>query len=293
MGWTSLPRKFALLLVLLFFAAPAVVRAEMQVDLQLVIAVDISYSMDLDEQRLQRDGYVSALRDAELIKAIRSGPNGRIAITYFEWAGPGSQKIVMPWTVLDSEAAANAFADKLAAIPISRWSMTSISSALDFGERLFGTSGVSGGRRVIDVSGDGPNNAGVPIIGVRDGLIARGITINGLPIVLKVDGPFDIPDLDYYYQECVIGGVGSFMIPIRERNQFQAATRRKMLLEISGLMPEGAPVRRAAGDARVIPVQMKEEGGKPGGNAKEPTERAPMDCMIGEKLRQRWFGGQR
>jgi len=273
--------------------APAPLRAEVVVDLQLVIAVDISYSMDLEEQRLQRDGYVTALRDAELLKAIRSGPNGRIAIVYFEWAGPGSQKIVMPWTVIDGEAAAEAFTSKLAAVPISRWSMTSISSALDFGERLFSSSGVAGGRRVIDVSGDGPNNAGAPIVGIRDGLVARGITINGLPIVLKVDGPFDIPDLDYYYQECVIGGLGSFMIPIRERSQFQSATRRKLLLEIAGLTPPAAAGPRGGRIGRVIRTQAKDETGRPAGASKEPSERAPMDCMIGEKLRQRWFGGQR
>jgi hypothetical protein len=278
-----------LTVALLLLSASTRLCAEPQVDLQLVIAVDISYSMDLEEQRLQRDGYVAALRDPELIKSMRSGPNGRIAITYFEWAGPGSQRIIMPWTVLDGEASAVAFADKLAAMPISRWSMTSISSALDYGEKLFEVSGVVGGRRVIDVSGDGPNNAGAPIVGVRDGLVQRGITINGLPIVIKVDGPFDIPDLDYYYEECVIGGTGSFMIPIRERVQFQSATRRKLMLEIAGLTPQTTPPAHGGTEPRVIRTQAKGEGRKAG----EVPERAPMDCMIGEKLRTRWYGGSR
>ena len=172
--------------------APAL--AQTQVDLELVIAVDVSLSMDLDEQRLQRDGYVAAFRDPEVHKAIASGPHGRIAVTYMEWAGPPTQQVVMPWTRHRRPAAARAFADRLEAAPISRARMTSISPALHFSGRLFETSGVKGIRRVIDVSGDGPNNAGVPVVPVRDELVAKGIVINGLPIMLKLAaGFFDLP----------------------------------------------------------------------------------------------------
>ena len=128
-----------LLILCLTHAAPFVTRAEAQaaVDLELVIAVDVSLSMDLDEQRLQRDGYVAAFRDAELHKAITSGAHGRIAVIYMEWAGPQSQNVVIPWTILDGAEAARAFAARLEAVQISRARLTSISSALAFSRDLF------------------------------------------------------------------------------------------------------------------------------------------------------------
>ena len=217
---------------------PGAALAQPAADLELVIAVDVSLSMDLDEQRLQRDGYVAAFRDPEVHKAITSGPHGRIAVTYMEWAGPPTQQVVIPWTRIDGPEAARAFADRLETVPISRARMTSISAALQFSGRLFETSGVQGIRRVIDVSGDGPNNAGVPVVPVRDELVAQGVVINGLPIMLKLaTGFFDLADLDRYYADCVIGGTGAFMIPIKEKSEFQTATRRKLLLEIAGLAP--------------------------------------------------------
>jgi len=244
--------------------------AQTVVDLELVIAVDVSLSMDLDEQRLQRDGYIMAFRDPEVHKAITSGPNGRITVTYMEWAGPPTQQVVMPWTVIDSAQAAGAFADRLEAAPISRARMTSISAALQFSGRLFDSSGAKGIRRVIDVSGDGPNNAGMPVVPVRDELIAKGIVINGLPIMLKLaQGFFDLAELDLYYADCVIGGTGSFMIPIKQRNEFQTATRRKLLLEIAGYEPP----------ARLIRAQ-----------ATAPAER--FDCLIGEKQWRNYMDGR-
>jgi Protein of unknown function (DUF1194) len=226
----------ALATVSLAFASGAA--AQLLVDLELVLAVDVSLSMDLDEQRLQRDGYVAALRDAEVHKAITSGPHGRIAVVYMEWAGPSVQNVVIPWTLIDGPAAAAAVADKLEAQPISRARMTSISQGLIFAGQLFDGSGVKGIRRVIDVSGDGPNSAGPLLTVVRDQLVAQGIAINGLPILLKKPASFfDIADLDVYYTQCVIGGTGAFMIPVRERVEFKTATRRKLLLEIAGSEP--------------------------------------------------------
>ena len=247
---------------------PQGVLAQTAVDLELVLAVDVSLSMDMDEQRLQRDGYVQALRDPEVQKAIASGPNGRIAITYMEWAGPPSQTVVIPWTIIDSPAAAQAFADKLEAAPISRARMTSISAALSFSKSLLASSGVRGIRRVIDVSGDGPNNAGFTVTGIRDELINDGIVINGLPIVLKRSNSwsmFDLEHLDRYYTDCVIGGTGAFMIPIRDPGEFKTATRRKLLLEISGLETP----------ARVIRAQVTET----------------MDCSVGERQWRRYLDG--
>jgi Protein of unknown function (DUF1194) len=244
--------------------------AQTVVDLELVIAVDVSLSMDLDEQRLQRDGYVMAFRDPEVHKAIASGPNGRIAVTYVEWAGPPTQQVVMPWTVIDGAQAAGAFADRLEVAPISRARMTSISAALQYSGRLFESSGAKGIRRVIDVSGDGPNNAGYPVVPIRDELVAKGIVINGLPIMLKLaQGFFDLAELDLYYADCVIGGTGSFMIPIKQPREFQTATRRKLLLEISG---NEQP-------ARVVRVQ-----------APPSTERS--DCLIGEKQWRNYMDGR-
>ena len=240
--------------------------AQTPVDLELVLAVDVSLSMDTEEQRLQRDGYVAAFRDAEIQAAITSGPYGRIAVTYMEWAGPGSQSVVIGWTIVDSAAAARAFADKLEASPISRARLTSISAALKFSRDLFAGSGVQGLRRVIDVSGDGPNNAGEPVVPVRDELVAGGVVINGLPIMLHtaISTTFDISDLDQYYSNCVIGGSGAFMVPVKELAEFGSAIRRKLLLEISGLGPP----------ASVIPAQNT------------PTD--GYDCLTGEK-RWRWY----
>jgi hypothetical protein len=248
-----------------FCAAASV--AQTPVDLELVIAVDVSLSMDLDEQRLQRDGYLSALRDPELHKAIAAGPRGRIAITYVEWAGPPTQSIVVPWTLIDTPQSALALADKLEQAPISRARMTSISAALDFAGQQFGTGGFNGMRRVVDVSGDGPNNAGVPVVPVRDELVAKGIVINGLPILLKAPSSFfDIPDLDRYYADCVIGGTGAFMIPIKEPSEFRTATKRKLLLEIAGFEPP----------ARIIRTQDANSEGR-------------SDCLIGEKQWRRYL----
>ncbi len=243
-------------------------QAQTPVDLELVIAVDVSLSMDLDEQRLQRDGYVSAFRDAEVQAAITSGAYGRIAVVYMEWAGPPSQQVVIPWTLLDGPPAANAFADRLEAAPISRARMTSISSALQFSGRLFASSGARGIRRVVDVSGDGPNNAGPPVVDARDELVAAGIVVNGLPIMLKLAaGFFDLADLDRYYADCVIGGSGAFMIPIKQRSEFKTATRQKLLLEIAGRAPP----------ARVIRVQAPAEA---------------SDCLIGEQQWRRYMDGR-
>jgi len=239
------------------------------VDVELVIAVDVSYSMDTDEQALQREGYVLALTSKEFLQALRQGAHGKIAITYFEWAGAFDQKIVMPWRLIDGPEAADAVAAEIARAPYRRASRTSISGALRFAQPLFDDSGYKGLRRVIDVSGDGANNAGPLVVPIRDEVLAAGITINGLPIMLKrpSTGTMDLEDLDVYYEDCVIGGPGSFVIPIREREKFIEATRTKLILEIAGREPQ----------ARIVPAASK----------------APrVSCTIGERLwQERWGGG--
>ena len=237
------------------------------VDVELVIAVDVSYSMDPDEQSLQREGYVLALTSKEFLQALRQGAHGKIAITYFEWAGQSDQKILMPWRVIDGPESADAVAAEISRAPYRRASRTSISGALRFAKPLFDDSGYRGLRRVIDVSGDGANNAGPLVELTRDDVLAAGITINGLPIMLKrpYSGTMDIENLDEYYEDCVIGGPGAFVIPIREREKFIEATRTKLVLEIAGRQPE----------PRIAPA----------------ASRMRVSCTIGERLWQERWGG--
>jgi Protein of unknown function (DUF1194) len=236
------------------------------VDVELVLAVDVSYSMDPDEQALQREGYIAGITSREFTQALQQGMNGKVAVTYFEWAGPGDQKIVVPWRLIDGPETAAAVAKEIAAAPYRRAAKTSISGALGFAKPLFDTSGYRGIRRVIDVSGDGTNNSGERIVPVRDDVIASGMTINGLPIMLKrpTPGSMDIENLDVYYEDCVIGGPAAFVVPIHERNQFKAATRTKLVLEIAGRTPQPHVIPAAASAPRI-------------------------SCTIGERMwRERW-----
>ncbi|MCF8477262.1 MAG: DUF1194 domain-containing protein [Pseudolabrys sp.] len=239
------------------------------VDIELILAVDISYSMDPDEQALQREGYIQALTSKEFLTALREGAHGKIAISYFEWAGQYDRRVVIPWRLIEGPESADAFAAELARAPYRRASRTSISGALKFAKPMFETSGYRGLRRVIDVSGDGANNSGALVAATRDEVIQSGITINGLPIMLKRSnfGSLDIEALDIYYEDCVIGGPGAFVVPIRERSKFIEATRTKLVLEIAGRQPR----------AHIVPA-----------SAAKPR----VSCTIGEKLwQERWGGG--
>lgn len=211
-----------------------------EVDVALVLAVDVSYSMDLDELALQRNGYIEAFRSKQLHEAIAKGAIGRIAVTYFEWAGGHFQQVVKPWTVIDTPQSAIAFAEELGEAPTVRGRRTSISSAIDLGVLLLEQANVQAMRRVIDISGDGANNDGRPVTAARDEARDKGIAINGLPVMLKQASYFDIDNLDAYYEDCVITGIGAFVIPIRERHHFVDATRTKLVREIAEL-PAGEP----------------------------------------------------
>ena len=224
-----------------------------QIDVELIIAVDVSFSMDSDEQELQRGGYIEALTSKDFLDAVRKGPTGRIAATYVEWAGENDQRVIVPWQLVDGPEAADAFVAALRAVPPRRASRTSISGALKFSQTLFERSPYKGLRRVIDVSGDGTNNQGTMVTAARDEAVAKGITINGLPIMLKESGYgfLDIPNLDEYYEDCVIGGMGAFMVPARGRAQFADAIRKKLLLEVAGFVPEPRVIRISADKPRV------------------------------------------
>jgi hypothetical protein len=236
------------------------------VDVELVIAVDVSYSMDMDELAVQREGYAQAIVSKEFLQALKSLSIGKISVTYFEWAASSDQKIIIPWRVIDGPETADAVADEIMKTPIRRASRTSISGAIYFAMPLFEANPYRGLRRVIDISGDGPNNNGLPVVGAREIALAKGITINGLPIMVKEPSysTMDIENLDWYYEDCVIGGPGSFVVPIKDREKFKEAIRTKLLLEVAGRTPE----------RRIVPV----------------AEREPrVSCLIGEKIWQdRW-----
>ena len=261
-------RLAAALCALLAAASLAGAQEPDYVDLELVLAVDVSRSMDSIEQETQRAGYVAAFRHPQVLTAITGGLHGRIAVLYVEWAGPGLQEVVVPWHVVDGVAAAEAFAAALEAAPLREAMRTSISSALAYAAGRFAESGVVGLRRVVDISGDGPNNTGPPVTLARDALIGEGITINGLPLLLGRPGGFlDIELLDLYYEDCVIGGPGAFLVPVTDIMEFGSAIRRKLILEIAG------------GRRDALPVAFR------------PTqaERPRVDCLIGERLWRSWI----
>jgi hypothetical protein len=229
-----------LVLIAGLFAPGSASAQELAVDVELVLAVDVSPSMSQDEQRVQRNGYVSAFRDPDLAQAIELGPHGMIAVLYLEWSGSGYQRVVVPWTIIGRYEEAKRFADTLASQSIKEGLGTSISGGLLKAEQLIAHNSIAGGRQVVDVSGDGPNNDGLPVAPVRDKLVASGITINGLPISLPHDSPepFDTFSKDYldaYYEHCVVGGAGSFVIGIDDLSQFESAIRRKLIREIAGV----------------------------------------------------------
>ncbi|MBX4953656.1 DUF1194 domain-containing protein [Rhizobium binae] len=235
---------------------PTAQAAANEVDVTLVLAVDTSRSMDFEELGIQRQGYVEALKHKEFIDAVKGGLTGRIAISYFEWAGYVVQDSVIDWQVIATQQDAIAFADKLDARPIATQRRTSISTAIAQGVSMIIASSFRGRREVIDVSGDGPNNSGNPVTPVRDQAVASGMVINGLALMLR---PSDAPDgLDKYYADCVIGGPGAFVLPVHKIEDFAVAVRRKLVMEISGL----------AAPATVQPIA-----------GTEPA----TDCLIGEK----------
>jgi Protein of unknown function (DUF1194) len=239
-------------------------RAQTPVDVELVLAVDMSQSMDPGEHELQRSGYLAALLHPDVLRAIRDGIHGKVAITYVEWGGPSTQAVRVPWTLIDDEASARGFVEELAGKPVRTIRGTSISGALAFAATLFEDNGYEGFRRVIDISGDGPNSSGAPVAPTRDAVLAAGLVVNGLPIMLREPGytPWSIPDLDIYYADCVIGGPGAFVLPVDDPGQLADAIRQKLVLEIAG------------SPARLMPASS--------------TMPPRIDCLIGEKLRQRW-----
>ncbi|TGV77467.1 DUF1194 domain-containing protein [Mesorhizobium sp. M00.F.Ca.ET.149.01.1.1] len=248
-------------LTLALWLTPAASPAE-PVDVELVLAVDVSLSMSPAELEIQRHGFAAALTHDNVLKAIADGAYGKIAVTYVEWAGTTWQRVIVPWTVIANRADAEGFVAQLDAKPPDSARRTSISGALIFGSDLFAESGFESTKRVIDVSGDG--------------VVKQGITINGLPLMTRggIGGAFDVDNLDRYYSDCVIGGPGAFMIPVNDWTQFPEAIRRKLVLELAG----PASPHWAAEEAAHVPVLLADD--KPA-----------TDCLAGEKMwRNRGWG---
>jgi hypothetical protein len=287
------PRTWALAVALIGLLAPALaplpVGAQnsgrtggaVAVDLELVLAVDVSLSIDAGEARLQRQGYVAAFRDPQVRQAIKDGILGRIAVTYFEWANAAHTQMVVGWTLIDSDAAAEAFALSLEQRRPGPAHYTSISGAIDFGARLFKDSSFEGTRQVIDVSGDGPNNWGDLVTHARDRAVAQGVTINALPILDDGPGPFgryNIPNLDLYFRDCVIGGPAAFIVVAEDFDAFASAIRRKLILEIAGLAPDEAPRQASERPHRSLLQLAQYEA------PLATDERKSPPCDIGEQL---------
>lgn len=231
-------RLLAAVLCLSLFSVLSSFAHSEEVDLELVLAIDVSGSIDEEEAKLQRQGYLQAFVDKEIIRAITSGAKRKIAVTYIEWAGEQFQRTVADWHVIHDAASAQVFASRVAEIPVSTERWTSISAAIDYSMKRFSESPHKSGRRVIDISGDGRNNNGRDIESARAAALNAGVVINGLPVIndrpQRWGGPPE-RDLDKYYADYVIGGPGSFLVVARGFEDFALAIRTKLLREISDL----------------------------------------------------------
>lgn len=248
-----------------------------KVDLELVLAIDISGSIDEEEARLQRQGYIDALTSPEVLSAIRSGYHKRIAVTYFEWAGYELEFMIVPWKLIHDLESARAFSSALATASSSSGRRTSISGAIDFAIPLFQKNAFEGPRQVIDISGDGPNNSGPLVTIARDKAIRAGLTINGLPIIndrLSNSGRPPMPDLDLYYRNCVIGGPRAFIVVAEDFKSFARAIRKKLVLEIVNITPKN--------DGKVVSAISKT------GSGFTLVQRVSPPCDEGERLRGSW-----
>jgi hypothetical protein len=234
--WQSGIHRFIAILLMVGSAAPAAA-ADNVVDLQLVLAIDATSSVNEQRFQLQKQGYAAAFRNPQVIKAIMSGGEQSIAVTMFQWNGPFTQVQVVPWTRIKDAASAHVLADAIAATQRELFggTGTSISGAIEYGVTLLSQSPYTSQRRTIDISGDGFDNTRRPITPARDAAVRAGIGINGLPIVAWV------PNLDQYYYSYVIGGPGAFMIPAASYDHFADAIVKKLILEIAANPPSPGP----------------------------------------------------
>ena len=242
--------RTVLALVAASLALCGAARAAEQVDLLLVLSSDVSRSVDTRKFQLQREGYAAALSNPRVIEAIRSGPHGKIAICFVEWSGATSLKLVIDWTVVSDAASARKIGDQMLELPRSFADRTSISAGLEFSMTQLERAPYQAIRRTIDVAGDGTNNSGRDINSVRDEILAKGVTINGLVILSETPLPWN-PEhtnpaggLDNYYRNNVTGGPGSFVMVAENHNSFGQAIVKKMIAEIAWVEPKKPVVMR-------------------------------------------------
>ena len=251
--WSAVLRRCFIAACACFSSPGYGVTAERTVDLELVLAVDISESMDMEEAALQRQGFVRAFRHRNVIDAIQRGRLGRIAVTYVEWGSEQYQITRVDWTEVADASSAAAFAEAIERSSEILVAYSSISGAIAFGAQSFESNGFRGERRIIDISGDGPNNKGSYVNLARDRAVADGIAINGLPIINdrpNIYGYPLMPDLDLYYEDCVIGGPGAFIVVADGFKDFSRAILRKLVTEIAGRAPPLHLLRLAAARPR-------------------------------------------
>jgi len=233
----------SLLVLLALLAAMPIARAAEQVDLLLVLAADVSRSVDMRKFQLQREGYAAAIADQRVLEAISSGRHRRIAICFVEWSGVSAQKLVIDWTLIDGPDAARKFGDQLLELPRSFAERTSISGGIDFAMALLERAPFEAARRTIDVSGDGTNNSGRDVSLARDDALAKGVTINGLvilsdrPMAWNPEHTNPPGGLEHYFRRYVIGGPGAFVIVAADFNSFGQAIIKKLIAEIAEVPP--------------------------------------------------------
>jgi|SRR5580704_7225937 hypothetical protein len=241
-------RAFRLILAVLVatgLSAP-VARAAEAVDLLLVLAADVSRSIDTAKFQLQRDGYAAAITDRRVLNVIRSGPNHQIAVCFVEWSGVGAQKLVIDWTIVRDDASAREFSAQIAEAPRSFSDRTSISGGIEFAMVQFARAPYDARRRTIDVSGDGTNNSGREVSAARDDALADGVTINGLvilsdrPLAWNADHTNPPGGLEKYYRDNVVGGPGAFVMAAENFESFGQAIINKMIAEIA-VVPDSRP----------------------------------------------------
>jgi hypothetical protein len=235
-------RTVRTLLLLIFAGAaaiPAAASAAEQVDLLLILAADVSRSVDNAKFQLQREGYAAAISDPRVLEAIRSGGNGRIGLSFVEWSGVGAQRVLIDWTTIGDAESAKTFGDRLLEAPRSFADRTSISGAIEFAMGQFARAPYESPRRTIDISGDGTNNAGRDVTSARDEAVAQGVTINGLVILSETPLAWN-PDhtnppggLENYYRRNVVGGPGAFVLVAENFNSFGQAIVKKMIAEVA------------------------------------------------------------
>ena len=240
------------------------------VDLELVLAADNSQSIDPSEAALQRGGVASAFRSPEVIRAIQSGSLGHIAVAYLDWSSLPYTRLSVGWHVISDKASAEKFADDLLKAPRPGGAGTAIGEAIGLAATLIETNNFDGTVRAIDVSGDGPNNRGRPVYEVRDEVVAKGITINGLPVVSTGEygtGEWGIyyGELENYYVNCVIGGPRSFAIAAKGFQEFAEAIRHKLVLEISDASPVAPSLTKVAANIRGAAAPQRPSTGAGGG----------------------------